>query len=300
MQMKTINRGGFRTVIAGQEPERIALWQEPAPVAEDATEEANAFITVYRPVKENGAAIIICPGGGYRGFVMGAEGTDIAKWLNKHGIVGIVLEYRLPEGSPYRPLYDAQRAIRMVRSKASEWECDPTRIGIIGFSAGGHLASTSMTHFDGGDKRSNDPIRKISCRPDFAILVYPVITMRAGTHGESKRNLLGSNPEEEMIKLFSSEMQVTSRTPPAFLAHAADDHVVIPGNSKMFYDALNVNKVAAKYLELPAGGHGLNHYSGSAWDAWQSQSLQWLSSLQIIPKEEMFSGTKETISRNGE
>ena len=281
----------LQTAFAGQEPERIALWPGQAPVGGDKTEKANAFITVYRPAKENGTAIIICPGGAYWTRVSGPEGTGIAKWLNKHNIVGIVLEYRLPRGKAYRPLYDAQRAIRTVRSKAREWKCDPKRIGIMGFSAGGHVASSAATHFDGGKGDSEDSIEKISCRPDFAILIYPVITMSTGTHGGSKRNLLGSNPKEEMVTLFSNEMQVTAKTPPTFLAHAADDRVVIPKNSKMFYDALIANKVRAKYLKLPSGGHGLNGYRGPMWDAWQTQSLEWLRtegliSQTIVPSSE--------------
>ncbi|MEJ6572848.1 MAG: alpha/beta hydrolase [Akkermansiaceae bacterium] len=269
---------------AEDEPERVALWEKQAPVGDGKTEAANAFITVHRPKKKNGTTVIICPGGGYGGLVKGAEGHGIAKWLNQHGIVGVVLEYRLPKGKAYRPLYDAQRAIRLIRSKAGEWNCNPKRIGIIGFSAGGHLASSAATHFDPEDAATLDPDKKISCRPDFAVLVYPVITMGAGTHGGSKRNLLGKTPDDKMIKLFSNELQVTKMTPPSFLAHAADDRVVIPGNSKMFYDALKANKVPSEYLKLASGGHGLNGYKGPMWDAWQTKSLQWLASLGMIPK----------------
>ncbi len=272
------------TASEGQESKRIALWLEQAPVGGGKTEEANAFITVYRPAKGNGTAVIICPGGGYWGLVNGPEGTGIAKWLDRHGVMGIVLEYRLPRGEAYRPLYDAQRAIRTVRSRAKEWKCDPRRIGIMGFSAGGHVASSAATHFDGGDKTSRDPLKQISCRPDFAILIYPVITMGTGTHSGTKRNLLGSNPSKEMVTLFSNEMQVTAKTPPAFPAHAADDRVVTPRNSRMFYDALIADKVRAKYLKLPSGGHGLNHYSGPMWEAWQTQALEWLRTEGLISK----------------
>ncbi len=265
-----------------QEPERIPLWSGAAPVGDGKTEEVNGYITIYRPQKSNGTAIIICPGGGYGGLVKGPEGSGIAKWLNSHGIVGVVLEYRLPNGAPYRPLYDAQRAIRTVRAKAAEIKCDQNKIGIIGFSAGGHLASTSATKFDSGDKNAKDPIEKVSCRPDFAILIYPVITMGEGTHNGSKNNLLGKQPTEEMIKLFSSELQITAKTPPTFLAHAKDDKVVIPANSQKFYDALLTHKVPGKYLELPSGNHGLNGYKGPMWDAWQTQSLEWLKSLDLI------------------
>jgi acetyl esterase/lipase len=274
------------SVSAEQEPEKIRLWSGQAPIGENKTEDAKPFITVYRPAKENGTAVIICPGGGYGRLVRGGEGSGIAKWLNTHGVVGVVLEYRLPKGLPYRPLYDAQQAIRTVRSKAKDWNIKPDRIGIIGFSAGGHLASSAATHFDIGDANSKDPIKKTSCRPDFAILIYPVITMNAGTHKGSKKNLLGLNPDEAMVNRFSNEMQITANTPPTFLAHAADDRKVIPNNSKMFYDALITNAVPAKYLKLPSGGHGLNGYKGPMWDTWQTQSLEWLTTQSLLsPKE---------------
>ena len=247
------------------------------------------LITVHRPAPEkaNGAAVVICPGGGYGGLVIGPEGHGIAQWLNQHGIAGIVLEYRLPQGRPFVPLLDAQRAIRTVRSNAKPWNIDPGRIGIIGFSAGGHLASTAGTHFDGGDPQAADPIDRVSCRPDFAILIYPVITMGEKTHGGSRANLLGRDPKPEMVDLFSNEKQVTDKTPPMFLAHAKDDTVVTPDNSRMMYEALKAHKVAAEYLELPSGGHGLNGYKGPMWDAWQTKSLEWLAAQKMIPHSSM-------------
>jgi len=262
--------------------EKIALWPDQAPVGDGQLVKADVFITVHRPAKPNGASIVICPGGGYGGLVTGPEGHGIAKWLNEHNIVGVVLEYRLPHGNKNLPLLDAQRAIRLVRSRAKRWGCDPKKIGIIGFSAGGHLASTAATHFDDGHPKSEDPVNVQSCRPDFAILVYPVITMGAKTHGGSKNNLLGSNPKPEDVDLFSNEKQVTARTPPSFLAHARDDRLVSPENSRMFHEALKANKVPSKYLELESGGHGLNGYKGPMWDAWQTQSLQWLVDQKII------------------
>lgn len=265
--------------------EKIALWPGPAPVGDGTFQTSSASLTVHRaaPEKANGAAVVICPGGGYGGLVVGAEGHGIAQWLNRHGIAGIVLEYRLPGGRPFVPLLDAQRAIRTVRTRAEEWNVDPSRIGIIGFSAGGHLASTAGTHFDGGDPNAADPIDRVSCRPDFMILVYPVITMDEKTHGGSKRNLLGPDPKPDLLKLFSNEKQVTAKTPPAFLAHALDDKAVSPDNSRAFYEALRSCQVAAEYLELPSGGHGLNGYKGPMWDAWQSQSLEWLAKQKLIP-----------------
>lgn len=264
-------------------PERMPLWPGLAPVGEGATEEANAFLTLHRPAHPNGAAVVICPGGGYGGLVTDGEGSGIARWLNAQGLTGIVLEYRLPKGRPMVPLLDAQRAIRTVRAKAKSWHCDPSKIGIMGFSAGGHLASTAATRFDDGEPTSADPIERASCRPDFAILVYPVITMGDKTHGGSRANLLGPAPSTELINRFSNEMQVTSRTAPTFLTHAVDDHVVPVDHSRMFLEALRKNNVPAEYLELPSGDHGLNGYKGPMWDAWQAASLKWLAARKFIP-----------------
>jgi acetyl esterase/lipase len=268
------------------EPLKLNLWNGKAPIGDGKFEHADARITVHKPEKPNGAALVICPGGGYGGLVTGAEGHGIASWLNRHGITGVVLEYRLPAGRSHVPLLDAQRAMRTVRANAKTWEIDPAKIGIIGFSAGGHLASTAGTHFDDGDAKADDPIDRSGCRPDFMILVYPVITMGEKTHGGSKNNLLGKNPDAKLVDLFSNEKQVTAKTPPAFLAHAKDDKAVVPENSKVFYDALQMHKVPAKYLELPSGGHGLNGYKGPMWDAWQEQSLAWLAELKFIPAGE--------------
>ncbi len=292
------------------EPEKLPLWSGRAPVGDGQFEAvaasittggltpaarrerdgqfeaATAAITVHRPVPEaaNRAAIVICPGGGYGGLVTGAEGHGIAKWLNAHGIAGIVLEYRLPKGRPFVPLLDAQRAIRMVRANAQQWAIAPNRIGVIGFSAGGHLASTAGTHFDSGDPQAADPIDRVSSRPDFAILIYPVVTMGEMTHGGSKVNLLGRDPKPELVGLFSNEKQVTGQTPPMFLAHAKDDTAVVPDHSRMLYEALQAHKVATEYLELPSGGHGLNGYKGPMWDAWQAKSLEWMAGQNMIPQ----------------
>jgi len=252
-------------------PEMINLWPEgKAPDGDGNFENTNATITVFHPEKPNGTAIVICPGGGY-GQVVRAEGAPIAKWLNTQGITGIVLNYRLPKGDPHRPLSDVQEALRLTKSKTAEWHLNPKRIGVMGFSAGGHLAAMAATKFT--PEGAN--------RPDFAILVYPVITMGEGTHGGSRKNLLGPNPTAEQIQLYSNELQVTPQTPPTFLAHAADDKVVPPRNSEKFRDALFAKKIPAKYLALPNGGHGLNGYKGPMWDAWQTQSIQWLIGLNV-------------------
>ena len=264
-------------------PEKVSLWSNRAPVGGGEFEAGDATITVHRAIQPNGAAMVICPGGGYGGLVTGAEGHGIAQWLNGHGVTGVVLEYRLPKGRAFVPLLDAQRAIRTVRSRAKEWGIDPKRIGIIGFSAGGHLASTAGTHFDDGDPKAEDPIGRVSCRPDFMVLVYPVISMGAKGHQGSRNNLLGRDAKPEMVELFSNEKRVTAQTAPAFLAHALDDRAVPADNSRMFHDALQASGVPAKYLELPSGGHGLNGYKGPMWDAWQTQSIEWLAAQKVIP-----------------
>jgi acetyl esterase/lipase len=263
------------------EPQRIALWNRHAPIGDGQFEEADAWITIHRPAKQNGTAIVICPGGGYGGLVSDAEGHGIAHWLNRHGITGVVLEYRLPAGRSFVPLLDAQKALRLVRANASSWGINPARIGIMGFSAGGHLASTAGTHFDDGNPNAADAIDRASCRPDFLVLVYPVITMGETAHGGSRTNLLGKDPSPKLVELFSNEKQVTERTPPTFLAHAVDDKPVPPENSKLFYEALQAKKVKSQYLELPSGGHGLNGYKGPMWDAWQEKSLVWLATLFV-------------------
>ncbi len=265
-------------------PRRIDLWNGQAPLGDGQSEAKSVWITVYRPAQPNGTALVICPGGGYGGHAIQPEGHGIATWLNRSGITGVVLEYRLPAGRSAVPLLDAQRALRTVRAHAKDWAIDPQRIGIIGFSAGGHLASTAATHFDVGDAKAEDPVNQNSCRPDFAILVYPVISMGDKTHQGSRRNLLGSQPTPEAIENFSNEKQVTDKTPPMFLAHALDDKVVVPENSRMLYEALQAKKIPSRYLELASGGHGLNGYKGPMWDAWQTQSLEWLRELKLSGK----------------
>ncbi len=264
-------------------PEKLGLWNGHAALGDGKVQETEVFITVYRAAQPNGTAVVICPGGGYGGLAVQPEGHGIAAWLNKHGVTGVVLEYRMPAGRHAVPLLDAQRAIRTVRANAKAWNIDPARIGIIGFSAGGHLASTAETHFDAGKPEATDTVEQVSCRPDFAILIYPVISMGELTHGGSRSNLLGKDPSAELIELYSNEKQVTDKTPPTFLAHPLDDTVVASANSKMFYDALQAHKVPSQYLELASGGHGLNGYKGPMWDAWQKQSLEWLRELMLLP-----------------
>lgn len=272
--------------VAAEKAMVLPLWTGEAPIdANYNMEPASGQITVHRPPagKANGAALVICPGGGYGGLVVGAEGHGIAAWLNAHGITGVVLEYRLPKGRQDVPLFDAQRAIAMTRYYAKDWGVDPKRIGIIGFSAGGHLASCLATNFGEGAPDSVDPIGRIGTRPDFTILIYPVISMGPLAHAGSRKNLLGANPARGTIDEFSSEKHVTDDTPPTFLAHAVDDKVVVPDHSRLFYQALKEHEVPAEYLELPNGGHGLNGYKGPSWDAWQKRSLTWLAEQKFIP-----------------
>lgn len=249
---------------SGPDPVSVDLWPKGrAPNGDGTFDNDTAVITIYRPSTANGAVVIICPGGGYGGVVIGPEGHGIARWLNEHGIIGVVLRYRLPGGRSSVPLLDLQRAIRMVRSRGpKDWGCDSGRLGVMGFSAGGHLAATAVTLFDESDPESLSPSGRVSSRPDFGLLIYPVITMGPATHGGSRRNLLGSDPAPGLIELYSAEKQVTRRTPPCYLAHAKDDRPVPPVNGQLFHNAMKAAGVESEYLELPSGGQGLNGYRG--------------------------------------
>ena len=215
------------------------LWPDGAPGAIGSEPVDKPKITVYLAPADRatGAAVVVCPGGGYRVVAADHEGKQIAEWLNSLGVSAFVLQYRL--GERYRhpaPLQDAQRAIRMVRSRATEWRVDPKRIGILGFSAGGHLASTAATHFDDGRADASDPIEREGSRPDFAVLCYAVISLvDPPAHSGSRRNLLGDPPDPALVELLSNERQVTARTPPTFLWHTADDAAVPVENSLLFF-----------------------------------------------------------------
>lgn len=263
-------------VVSAAEPERIDLWSGRAQTGNGEFENVPVWLTVYRAEGSKRPALVICPGGGYGGHAIEPEGHGIAKWLNGHGVTGLVLQYRLPAGRSEVPLLDVQRAIRTARANAETWGLDPKRLGIIGFSAGGHLAASASTLFDNGRADSEDAIEKLSSRPDFSILIYPVISMGELGHGGSRKNLLGESPSEELIRRFSCDQQVTADTPPAFLAHAVDDKVVVLANSRVYHDAQLRHGVASMLLELPSGGHGLNRYQGPMWDAWQGAALKFL------------------------
>ena len=238
----------------------IPLWAGGAPGALGADSTDRPIITPYLPPvgTANGTAVVIFPGGGYQHLSMQKEGSDVANWLAGAGVTTFVVRYRL--GPRYRHptmLGDAQRAIRTVRARAAEWSVDPRRLGVIGFSAGGHLASTTGTHFDAGNASSTDPIERASARPDFMLLIYPVITMRDSlTHAGSRRNLIGVEAAPELVRLMSNETRVSRETPPTFLVHSTDDKAVPVENSLLFYEALKRNGVQAEMHVFEHGGHG--------------------------------------------
>ncbi|HVO09425.1 MAG TPA: alpha/beta hydrolase [Vicinamibacteria bacterium] len=237
------------------------LWPNGAPGAKGDEPVDKPKITVYRApaATANGTAVVVCPGGGYGVLAADHEGRQVAEWLNSFGVSAFVLQYRLgPRYQHPAPLQDAQRAIRTVRARSAEWGIDPRRIGILGFSAGGHLASTAATHFDAGQPGSSDPVERVSSRPDFAVLVYPVISMKDPvTHAGSRRNLLGENPEANLVELLSNEQQVSAQTPPSFLFHTADDEAVPVENSLLFFEALHKAGVPAELHVFAHGHHGV-------------------------------------------
>ncbi|HOB85110.1 MAG TPA: alpha/beta hydrolase [Bacteroidales bacterium] len=239
-------------------------------------------LTVFLPPKEKatGTAVLICPGGGYGALAFNHEGNDIAKWLNDNGIAGIILKYRLPsdlimKDKSIGPLQDAQEAMRTIRRNAASWNINPSKIGVIGFSAGGHLASTLSTHFDDMVYEVKD---NTSARPDFSILMYPVITMDASfTHMGSRKNLIGDNPSEEAVRHFSNELQINEKTPPAFLVHSADDKAVPIKNSITYYEALSKLSIPSELHIFQKGGHGYGLAIGKdTQSSWPGLCMKWL------------------------
>ena len=272
----------------------VPLWdgQVPGALGTEATDVP--VITPYIPAPETatGAAVVVCPGGGYGHLAMDHEGEQIGQWLKRIGVAAFVLRYRLPANG-YRhpiPLMDAQRAIRMVRFNASLWNVKPDKIGIMGFSAGGHLASSAGTHFSvpvALDGYEADEVDAADCRPDFMVLIYPVISMQEEiTHMGSRNNLLGKNPSTELVDLMSNEKQVTAKTPPTFLVHASDDKAVLPENSIRFYQALLKADVPAEMHMYLKGGHGFGmRPNARRASEWPGLCEGWMRQMTFLPAD---------------
>ncbi|MBN2447087.1 MAG: alpha/beta hydrolase [Phycisphaerae bacterium] len=275
------------------EPPVELLWPAGAPDAKGDTPGDKPTLTIYLPEKDKatGAAVVICPGGGYGHLAMDHEGHQIAQWLNSFGVAGVILTYRhRGSGAGYgypAPLQDAQRAIRTVRSRAAEWGIKPDRIGILGFSAGGHLASTAETHFDDKVYDASDAIDSVSARPDFAVLVYPVVSMAEPyTHSGSVQNLLGRNPSQEMLDKMSGEKQVTAQTPPTFLIATWEDTAVPAENSIYFYLALRKAKVPAEMHIFAKGPHGFGLGAKiPGTNVWPSLCAKWMDVMGLLKTE---------------
>ena len=273
--------------VSAQGPETLLLWPGGAPGALGTADKDKPRVIVYHAARGEAPrpAIIICPGGGYGHLAMGHEGHAIAKWANSLGITGVILEYR-HRGKGYghpAPLTDAQRAIRYTRSRAKAWKLDANKIGILGFSAGGHLASSASVHFDSGHPEAKDPVEQQACRPDFSVLCYPVIAFdQPFTHRGSQRNLLGKEPDPALVREMSSERQVTGKTPPAFLFHTTADGAVPVQNSLVYYSALNKHKVPCELHVFEKGRHGIGLAKGHAAERWPELCHRWLLDRGVL------------------
>ena len=272
------------------EPEdiQVPLWPEGAPGALGNEPKDVPTLTVRKVESSNPTgALIICPGGGYGGLAMDHEGKQIVQWANSIGLTAVLCDYR-HRGKGYghpAPSQDALRAVRLVRAKASEWNIDPNKIGIMGFSAGGHLVSTVITQFDPGSKESTDTVARESSRPDFAILCYPVISMGSSfTHRGSEVNLLGEKASKETLEQFASERHVRSDTPPTFLMHTVEDKPVPVENSLVFYQAMVAKQVPGELHIYQKGPHGVGlarNIPGTS--DWPLACQRWLKELQMVP-----------------
>jgi acetyl esterase/lipase len=272
------------------EPKQFPLWDSAVPGALGSEPKDTPQVICYalEGVQQPTPALVILPGGGYGGLAMDHEGHQIARWANSLGMHAFICDYR-HRGKGYghpHPLLDAQRLVRRVRAQAEQWQVDPDRVGIIGFSAGGHLASTVLTHFDKGEPTADDTVGRFSSRPDFGILCYPVIDLeRSYTHRGSQRNLLGDAPAPELIQLLSNSEQVTADTPPTFVWSTQDDTVVPVENSLSFYAALCRHKVPSELHVFPKGRHGLGLGADSAVVAqWPVLCRNWLVDLRVLEK----------------
>jgi acetyl esterase/lipase len=262
----------------------MPLWPGGAPGALGSDAKDIPTLTPYLPDASltTGAAIVICPGGGYGGLAQ-HEGHDYAVWLNQNGVAGFVLKYRLGSAGYRHPrmLEDVSRAVRMVRANSQTWKIDSHRIGVMGSSAGGHLASTLLTHFDNGRADAADPIDRASSRPDLGILCYAVISLGHFTHQGSKNNLLGKEPSEDLVKLLSNELQVTTNTPPTFLWHTLEDTAVPVENSLQFAAALRKANVPFDLHVYQKGRHGIGLANGHAWT---KDCLFWLGEQGFLKR----------------
>ena len=270
-------------------PAAIPLWNGPAPLSHGNAPTDIPTLTPFLPKDgtKPRSAVVLCPGGGYEFLSMDWEGYNEARWFNEHGVAAFVLAYRLPKnGYPHpAPLLDAQRAIRLVRSRAAEWKIDPAKIGVMGFSAGGHLASTLETHFDAGDPNAADPVDRVSCRPDFAVLVYAVISMMDSiTHPGSKAGLLGPHPDPKLVESLSNQTQVTPQTPPTLLIAVDDDTTVPVENSRLMFAALKKAGVPTAFQEYPTGGHGfgMGHVPDKGPKGWLDHMYAWLKAQGFV------------------
>jgi len=276
-------------VSAADEPPVELLWPQGAPGALGDAPQDKPTLTIYLPPAETatGTAVVICPGGGYGHVAMSHEGHAIGQWLNSLGVAGFILDYRHRKrgyGHP-APLQDAQRAIRTVRARAAQWKIDPARIGILGFSAGGHLASSAGTHFDAGRPDDPDPIQRVSCRPDFLVLCYAVLAFdEPYTHRGSQTNLLGKDADAELVRSLSNEKQVTPQTPPTFLWHTNEDKGVPAENSVMFYLALRKAGVPAELHIFEKGRHGVGLGADiPGTNRWPKCCEEWLRNRGLLP-----------------
>ncbi|NUM55944.1 MAG: alpha/beta hydrolase [Candidatus Hydrogenedentes bacterium] len=264
--------------------ESVLVWPHGAPgaVGEEPQDKPALYLYPAAAKRNTGVAIVVCPGGGYSGLAMSYEGHDVAQWLNNNGISAFVLQYRL--GPRYRypaPQLDAQRAVRIVRSRAAEWNIDPGKIGILGFSAGGHLSAMTGVHYVDGKPDSTDPVERVPTRPDFLVLVYPVITMQGPeAHAGCVGNLLGENPDPALVKECSTHLFVDSKTPPAFILHTTADQAVSVSNAVLFYDACVKAGVPVEMHLFEQGKHGVgmggSRAPGNPVGEWPELCLKWL------------------------
>jgi acetyl esterase/lipase len=276
-------------LLAAGEPKVEPLWPHGAPGAVGKEPADEPTLTIFLPPAEKatGTAVVICPGGGYGFLAVDHEGKQVAQWLNNQGVAAFMLKYRLaPRYRHPAPLQDAQRAIRTVRARASEWNIDAHRVGIWGFSAGGHLASTAATHFDDGQREAEDPVERVACRPDFAILAYPVITLHAPhTHKGSRDNLLGKDPDPKLVESLCNEQQVTAKTPPTFLFHTGADTAVPPENSVLFFLALRKAGVPAEMHIYENGRHGVGLApQDPVLSSWPDRLSAWMKARGLLSK----------------